>query len=350
MISSDNYSEHHIRELQVASKRDPGLIERTLYAFGLLEALRKVEMDFIFKGGTSLLLLLPHPKRLSTDIDIVVEPDTNVDEFISKAGIIFPFVSKEEQMRQATDNIVKRHFKFTYESPMMKAPLYILLDVLFEKNHYESVIEKEIQNELFLTLGENLKVRVPSVDCILGDKLTAFAPYTTGIPLGKNKDLDVVKQFYDIATLIDEFESFEDVRKTFFSVSEAELGYRKIGLTPKDALEDTIRAAICIGSRGKLSSGDFPSYFQGTRSIGNHVFDSRFSMEVASRQAPKVIYMATCLLTGKPFEKNVDLDSLKTENLTQEDLKTMKAFRKFKSDEYGYLVLADRLLSKYKEE
>lgn len=153
-----------------------------------------------------------------------------------------------------------------------------------------------------------------------------------------------------IGTLIDEFESFEDVRNTFFSLSETELDYRKSTATPKDALEDTIRAAICIGSRGKLSSGDFLSYFQGTRSIGNHVFDSRFSMEVASRQAPKVIYMATCLLTGKPFEKNVDLDSLKTENLTQEDLKTMKAFRKFKSDEYGYLVLADRLLSKYREE
>lgn len=72
MISSTTYSERHIKELQAASKGDPGLIERTLYAFGLLEALRKVEMDFIFKGGTSLILLLPHPKRLSTDIDIVV--------------------------------------------------------------------------------------------------------------------------------------------------------------------------------------------------------------------------------------------------------------------------------------
>lgn len=350
MISSDNYSERHIRELQTASKGDPGLIERTLYAFGLLEALRKVGMDFIFKGGTSLLLLLPHLRRLSTDIDIVVEPGTNVDVFIERAGSVFPFVSKEEQKRQVSDNIVKRHFKFTYDSPLMKTPLYILLDVLFEENHYVCVTEKEIQNELLITSGENLKVRVPSIDCILGDKLTAFAPYTTGIPLGKNKDLEVAKQFYDIGTLIDEFESFEDVRNTFFSLSETELDYRKSTATPKDALEDTIRAAICIGSRGKFSPEDFPSYFQGTRSVGNHVFDSRFSMEVASRQAPKVIYMATCLLTGKPFEKNVDLDSLKTENLTQEDLKTMKAFRKFKSDEYGYLVLADRLLREYRAE
>lgn len=33
MIVRENYGEQHIRELQSASKADPGLIERTLYAF-----------------------------------------------------------------------------------------------------------------------------------------------------------------------------------------------------------------------------------------------------------------------------------------------------------------------------
>lgn len=74
MISRDNYFEPHIRDLQAASKGDPGLIERTLYAFGLLEALTSVGMDFIFKGGTSLLLLLPNPKRLSTDMVFLHHP------------------------------------------------------------------------------------------------------------------------------------------------------------------------------------------------------------------------------------------------------------------------------------
>lgn len=58
MIVRENYGEAHIRELQVGSKCDPGLIERALFAFGLLEALSKVGLSFTFKGGTSLLLLL----------------------------------------------------------------------------------------------------------------------------------------------------------------------------------------------------------------------------------------------------------------------------------------------------
>lgn len=77
MIIKENYSEEHIRVLQKISKRDPGLIERTLYAFGLLEALAKVGLPFTFKGGTSFLLLLEKPMRLSTDIDIVVKPETD---------------------------------------------------------------------------------------------------------------------------------------------------------------------------------------------------------------------------------------------------------------------------------
>lgn len=52
MILKETYSENHIRELQKSSKRDPALLERALHAFGLLEAISRVNMPFIFKGGT----------------------------------------------------------------------------------------------------------------------------------------------------------------------------------------------------------------------------------------------------------------------------------------------------------
>lgn len=348
MILKENYEAQHIRDLQVASKGDPGLIERTLYAFGLLEALATVGLDFVFKGGTSLLLLLPKPKRLSTDIDIVVNPGTDIADYIERASHIFPFTAMEEQERIGRNNIVKKHFKFTYDSPVRRGPLYILLDVLFEENHYERLVEKEISSELLLTEGENLRVKLPSIDCVLGDKLTAFAPYTTGIPLRKKKDLEVIKQFYDVSTLIEHHEVFDDVRNTYFAISDAEIRYRGNKSTTRQALEDTIQAAACIGSRGKTSAEDFSSYLQGTRDIVNHIYERGFNMETASILAPRVIYMAACLLTETPFEKSLDMDSLRTENLTQKDLLTMKAFRKTRSDNYGYLVLADRLLREYR--
>lgn len=107
MLLQKNFGEEHIRELQGISHRDPVLLERAVYAFGLLEALAKVGMPFIFKGGTCLMLLMEHPRRLSTDIDIIVEPETNLDKYLDRASEIFPFKDVEEQKRIGKNNIEK---------------------------------------------------------------------------------------------------------------------------------------------------------------------------------------------------------------------------------------------------
>ena len=70
MIDTNIYTQNYIQSLTEDIKADRNLVERCLFAFGLLEALSRVKMPFIFKGGTCLLLLLDNPKRLSTDIDI----------------------------------------------------------------------------------------------------------------------------------------------------------------------------------------------------------------------------------------------------------------------------------------
>jgi predicted nucleotidyltransferase component of viral defense system len=75
--------------LQKTSRRDPILLERTVYAFGLLEAIARVGMLFVFKGGTNLILLMDKPRRLSTDIDIIVAPGTDIDYYIDEASKIF---------------------------------------------------------------------------------------------------------------------------------------------------------------------------------------------------------------------------------------------------------------------
>ena len=89
MLSRDNFTREHIEELRRTNWSDPSILERTIYAFGLLEAIRRTGMPFIFKGGTSLLLLLDKPMRLSTDIDIIVEPGVDVEgeQDISLPGV-----------------------------------------------------------------------------------------------------------------------------------------------------------------------------------------------------------------------------------------------------------------------
>ena len=348
MIIKENYGEEHVRQLQIQSRKDPQLIERALYALGLLEALEQTGMDFIFKGGSCLMILLPQVMRLSTDIDIIVAPGTDVETYIEKASRIFPFVRYEEQVRIGKNNIEKRHFKFTYFSPIRKEEFYILLDILFEDNHYEELVQREIKNDLLLTEGENLTVAVPSVNCILGDKLTAFAPHTTGVPLRANKDLEVMKQFYDIGTLIREHTNFADVLKTYKKIVASEIAYRGSDISHVEVLEDTISASIVIASRGRANGEDYPVYLDGIRGVTTHIFAERFSGEIASYRAANLIYMAACLLTETPYEAVEGFDEYVKESLIQPDLKILSKMKKAQPVQYAYLVKADQLLSEYR--
>jgi len=89
----------------------------------------------------------------------------------------------------------------------------------FTETHIRALLdERIIRSELLITGPEYLSVKVPGIDCILGDKLTAFAPHTTGIPVNAGKDMEVMKQFYDICRLLDVFTDFDMVYKTYEEV------------------------------------------------------------------------------------------------------------------------------------
>ena len=345
MLKKENFTEEHIRDLQSASHRDPLLLERSVYAFGLLEAITRVGMPFIFKGGTCLILLLERPMRLSTDIDIIVAPGTDLNTFIEEAGKIFPFVSVEEQVRKGKNNIEKRHFKFVYESPVMERSIYILLDVLFEDAKYKRLIAKPIKNELILTDGEDLTVQIPSVESILGDKLTAFAPHTTGILLNSNKDMEIIKQLYDVMTLIEVAEDFTEVRETYYSLVQDEIAYRGFDIGPGDALRDTYNATVSIASRGKVSKEDYVSYLQGLRDVRSHIYVENFSAEEASKRVPVVMYLVACLLKNVPFEKDIDPAAYLGAGFISDELKALKSLRKVAPAGYACAVKADRLLN-----
>ena len=68
MILRESYTEEWIGRIQRVYKIDPSLVEKVIMALTLLEQLKVGGLDFIFKGGTSLMLLLGEIKRLSIDM------------------------------------------------------------------------------------------------------------------------------------------------------------------------------------------------------------------------------------------------------------------------------------------
>ena len=84
MINVDSLKADWIKKVSTKQNNaDKILIEKSIRALYLLEQLVLTDLDFIFKGGTSLLLLLKDIKRLSIDIDIIIpkrihETDLNI--------------------------------------------------------------------------------------------------------------------------------------------------------------------------------------------------------------------------------------------------------------------------------
>lgn len=71
-------------------------------------------------------------------------------------------------------------------------------------------------------------VKLPSKEDLLGDKLTAFAPHTTGIPFSRRKNcsMEICKQLFDVASLFDIVGDLSVTAETFNKFAMVELQYR----------------------------------------------------------------------------------------------------------------------------
>ena len=166
---------------------DRGIFEKAVYAFRLLEELLQVYPNLIFKGGTSILLHIYPPVRLSIDIDILllVEEKAGLKDALDRIMLQSEWFDKmDEDIR--TGKIPKVHYKFQYASQYSTESQYVLLDVVFSGNPYKKILEKDLSKiPLFLT-SDRTVVRVPTPEGLLGDKMTAISPRTIGIALKKN--------------------------------------------------------------------------------------------------------------------------------------------------------------------
>jgi nucleotidyltransferase AbiEii toxin of type IV toxin-antitoxin system len=139
MIADACFSEEwQTRKREELGGCDPVLLEKTIHAFALLDALAAGGLDFVFKGGTSLLLRLPRIRRLSIDADIFCqEPPEKLDRLLAEVSRMRPFSGMTEDERGDHRVPARRHFKFSYTPLDSRNPApFVLLDVVHERNLY----------------------------------------------------------------------------------------------------------------------------------------------------------------------------------------------------------------------
>ncbi len=104
MIDKTSLSAEWLAEKRRQYKKDPGIIESMIHALYLLDQLKLTGLDFIFKGGTSLILLMEKPLRFSVDIDIIVSPSIAGDKLVAFAPCTTGVPYGAEKERKLSSN------------------------------------------------------------------------------------------------------------------------------------------------------------------------------------------------------------------------------------------------------
>jgi predicted nucleotidyltransferase component of viral defense system len=314
MISKESLTAEWIDKVSKANRNaDKILVEKVIRALLLLEGLSKTDLSFIFKGGTALMLLLGSTKRLSIDIDIILtEKKDNLDELLKVFAEEQGFSRVEFQHRSAATTIKKAHYKFFY-TPVHNTvgEEAILLDILFEANHYRYIQPQEIKSGFLITSGKLASVHMPSLEDLLGDKLTAFAPNTTGIPYFKKEDsmsMEIIKQLYDVGNIFDVSQDLDTVKTTFNKIATTEIVYREIkDGKPSDVLDDIYQTALCLCLRGAVDKENFDHLQNGIQRVERFIFSESYHQDKAIVHAAKAAYLSRLIATDQEaFEKFKD--------------------------------------------
>ena len=267
------------------------MLEKAIVALQLLGYLVEAGLPLQFKGGTSLLLRLSPARRLSIDLDIVTQATAKQLlarlETVSKLA---PLTGYEHDAQRDRDLPPKKHFLVFYPSAVEPGKRdHILLDVLFEKEvapHCEPVTIVTP----FLTPEREVRVLVPTVNSLLGDKLTAFAPRTIGILHHERRRTDIAKQLFDVAALFDAATDLRVAADVYAAIHARQLVYRQANFTIAETLGDTIESGFLYSQldlRGGVETEHGLFLQEGVTGLQNHLVNLPFRRDEARIAAGK---------------------------------------------------------------
>lgn len=238
---------------------------------------------------------------------------------------------------------------FEVEYKTNSAEGYIKLDVLYEDNPYSNVTGLPIVHRILKTEGEPVMVNIPSMEDMLGDKLTAFGPESIGIPYFKgNRDcsLEIIKQLFDNGRLFENVNDFESVSRSFAKVSEIELGYRGLDGKIGKYYEDVRNTALTLCTRGRLGTADFQMLQQGIMKLKSFMYQRSYMIQDAVADAARIAYLATCM-----EKRNYAVEKFSNESLSHIDLlikptlpRTLARLKSSSPEAYFYWAKTSELL------
>ncbi len=288
--------------------RQPGVLGKCLLALELTGCLAQTDLPFVFKGGTSLVILLNPVRRLSVDVDILCrEPkealERALDEVVAEHPLFISWVHQVYRDREAPPT---RHYKIHVNSRIDGSPdPNIQLDVIHSQEEVHARITETPLGIPDWGIESQVTVATPSLSSLFADKMATFAPTTIGYPyqpitrtgqLGEPRPIKLVKHLYDVGFLAEVADDNEEIMKTYENIFAEQCRYRGLSCGMRDALEDTLHTSflaarlhsrkdgtrnLAIPTAPTSQNDDEKSLFlrAGCRSLESHLFEDLFGWD-----------------------------------------------------------------------
>ncbi|MDI9577530.1 MAG: nucleotidyl transferase AbiEii/AbiGii toxin family protein [Thermoproteota archaeon] len=215
-------------------------LERAIFSLEYLGQLQKEGLDFIFKGGSAIQVILQDKwARLSVDADIcsnvsekeLIEIMSNIYQKFGKTAFSFKF-------RDRTIAGSIPFYLFILEAPSIAVigeTRSCLLDVMGIKPNYATT-QVALKTPFF---DSDLTITTPTIGALLGDKLSTIGPNTMGRHLVDSRNgLEYAKHFYDIKTLQEADFNFKDCCLAFHEAIDLQSKIRSKNLSVQECCED----------------------------------------------------------------------------------------------------------------
>jgi hypothetical protein len=259
------------------------LAEQAVHCLELVAELADTNLNFQFKGGNSLLLVLGKPQRFSIDVDIATDEtreaiEASLDKLVLNHKVFIRWTKRQHKTKPWLP--IASYYLFFSSHFTDAENAFIMLDVQLRRSPYKTEMKKVTCGELYTS---DIKAEVPFPASIIGDKLLTVGPFTLGIPLGKGKEAQRLKHVYDISTLCETKPSIQDIRDSFSGCLAHENSLQEKSISAEDILKDTLNfcGSVMLDSpvpqiRQEMSD-TLKENIRGIVPFGDHLFSRNYS-------------------------------------------------------------------------
>ena len=258
------------------------LAEEAVHCLELVAELVQTGLQFQFKGGNSLLLILPDPKRFSIDVDIATDASREqIEQCLDAIIKRFRVFKRWEKRQHKTKPWLPIASYYLYFNSAINAgtETFIMLDAQLRRSPYKTEKKKIECGKLY----ENATlVELPLPSSIIGDKLLTLGPNTLGIPVGKGKEAQRLKHVFDVSRLLALQPLLSEIRESFFACLRHENEIQERDRSAEEIIGDTIAFCRSVAPYDDMpdDNGLSPIMSENVRGLpvfAGHLFDAGYS-------------------------------------------------------------------------